>query len=136
MATCRLLDELVARAAQERYDITVVGEEPGGAYNRILLSKVLDGAEPVQVVTKPPAWYAERGIRLVTNVAERLDTSERKLQLRGAEALRYDIAILATGSQRVARPRGLHRGAFRPGGHRSRVAATPLRRPHVAHPPR
>lgn len=102
MATCRFLDELVARDAQERYDITVVGDEPGGAYNRVMLSKVLEGAEPDCVVTKPPAWYERQGISLVApHVAERIDVMERRVVLRGAASLRYDIAILATGSQPI-----------------------------------
>ena len=78
MATCRLLDELVARGAQERYGISVVGDEPGGAYNRVMLSKVLAGNEPDVIVTKPPAWYEEHGVRLVAPcVAERIDLAER-----------------------------------------------------------
>lgn len=102
MATCRLLDELVARNAQERYDITVVGDEPAGAYNRIMLGKVLEGADPDEVVTKPPAWYAEQGIRLVAPaVVDRIDVAERRVVVRDAESLRYDIAILATGSQPI-----------------------------------
>jgi nitrite reductase (NADH) large subunit len=102
MAACRLLDELVARNAQERYGISVVGEEPGGAYNRVQLGKVLEGAEPDAVITKPPAWYAERGIQLhAPRVVERLETGERRVILRDAPPLRYDIAILATGSQPV-----------------------------------
>lgn len=102
MATCRLLDELVARNAQERYDITVVGDEPGGAYNRVMLSKVLEGAEPDVVITKPPAWYEKHGVRLVSPCrVERLDVAERRVIVQDAEALRYDIAILATGSQPI-----------------------------------
>ena len=42
----------------------VFGEERGGAYNRILLSKVLAGEDPDAIVTKPPAWYDERGVAL------------------------------------------------------------------------
>jgi nitrite reductase (NADH) large subunit len=100
MATCRLLDELGARNAQERFDITVVGDEPGGAYNRVMLSKVLEGAEPDAVITKPPEWYAQQGIKLVAPaVAERIDVAERRVVLRDESSLRYDIAILATGSQ-------------------------------------
>ena len=38
-------------------------------------------------------------IRLVTGCAERLEPKERRLLLAGGGALRYDIAILATGSQ-------------------------------------
>ena len=34
MATCRFLDEFVARDAQEMYDITVVGDEPAGLADR------------------------------------------------------------------------------------------------------
>lgn len=119
MATCRLLDELVQRNAQERYDISVVGDEPGGAYNRVMLSRVLDGAEPDVVVTKPPAWYDEHGIRLVAPaVAERLDVAERRVVLREQAPLRYDIAILATGSQPVVpHLEGMHdeRGELKPG---------------------
>src|SRR6187431_791799 len=85
MATCRLLDELVARNAQERYDISVIGDEPGGAYNRVMLSKVLEGAEPDAVVTKPPQWYTDHGMKLVApHVAERVDTTERHVVLRDA----------------------------------------------------
>ena len=102
MATCRFLDEFVARDAQEMYDITVVGDEPAGAYNRVMLGKVLKGAEPDAVITKPRAWYAERGIRLVAPArADRIDVAERRVVLNDAEALHYDIAILATGSQPI-----------------------------------
>jgi nitrite reductase (NADH) large subunit len=119
MATCRLLDELVARNAQERYGITVVGEEPGGAYNRIMLSKVLEGAEPDVVITKPPEWYAERSIELLSpRLVDRIDVSERRVVLRDAPSLRYDVAILATGSQPVVpRLEGMHdeQGQPKPG---------------------
>jgi len=57
MATCRLLDDLFERGAASRFEITVFGEERGGAYNRVLLSKVLGGAEADAIVTKPPSWY-------------------------------------------------------------------------------
>ena len=43
MGTCRLLDELAARGGAFQYEITVFGEEQGGAYNRIMLGKVLAG---------------------------------------------------------------------------------------------
>jgi nitrite reductase (NADH) large subunit len=102
MATCRLLDELVARGGHERYAITVIGDEPGGAYNRVMLSKVLEGAEADAVVTKPRSWYADHDVRLVApSVAERIDMAERRVVLQSGEPLRYDIAILATGSQPV-----------------------------------
>src|SRR5450432_3687428 len=75
MGTCRLLDELVQRGATEQYEITVFGEEQGGAYNRILLGKVLAGDAPDSIVTKAPEWYDRHGIRLVSSTrVARLDT--------------------------------------------------------------
>src|SRR5579863_1933232 len=82
MATCRLLDELVRRGARDRYDITVFGEERGGAYNRVLLSKVLAGESPDGIVTKSPAWYEQHGVRLVDGATvRRLDPGRKSLDV-------------------------------------------------------
>ncbi len=43
MAGARLVAELVMRGGTCDYDITLFGDEPGGSYNRILLSDVLNG---------------------------------------------------------------------------------------------
>lgn len=100
MATCRLLDELVARQAGDRYDISVIGEEPGGAYNRVMLSKVLSGEDPDSVVTKPLDWYESRGITLLSQTkALRIVAPERTITTDTHASLRYDVAVLATGSQ-------------------------------------
>jgi len=61
MGTCRLLDELVRRDATRQYEVTVFGEERGGAYNRILLGRVLSGESPDAIVTKTPEWYDALG---------------------------------------------------------------------------
>ncbi|WP_438042123.1 FAD-dependent oxidoreductase [Sorangium sp. So ce128] len=105
MAACRLLDELMSRGARDRYDITVFGEERGGAYNRVLLSKVLAGEAPDSIVTKPPAWYERNGVRLVsgTSVA-RIDTGSRAVVSADGARHRYDVAVLATGSQPLVPP--------------------------------
>src|SRR6478735_2726845 len=76
MGTCRLLDELVLRHGHEIYEITVYGDEAGGAYNRILLGKVLAGETPDAIVTKPPEWYDRHGMRLLSR------TRVRKLDIR------------------------------------------------------
>ncbi len=100
MASCRLLDELERRGGFDRYDVEVFGEEKGGAYNRVLLSKVLAGDAPDAIVTKPPGWYAARGIRLHDGAAvRRLDTAGKRVETADGGAHRYDVAVLATGSQ-------------------------------------
>jgi len=119
MAACRLLDELQSRGGFDRYDITVFGDERGGAYNRVLLSKVLAGDEPDAIVTKPPAWFTERGIRLHDGVAvKRLDTEAKLIETADGATQRYDVAVLATGSQpRVPPLEGMttDAGDLRPG---------------------
>jgi nitrite reductase (NADH) large subunit len=105
MGTCRLLDELVARDAQRLYEITVYGEEPGGAYNRILLGKVLGGDAPDAIVTKPPEWYDRHGIRLLSRTrVKRLDTLRKNVESEDGQSRRYDLAVLATGSQPLVPP--------------------------------
>jgi nitrite reductase (NADH) large subunit len=100
MATCRLLDELVARGATARYDIIVFGEEPSATYNRILLSRVLAGEAPDDIVTKDAAWFADHGVRLVTGLAvRRLDTTRKLVETDDGATHRYDTVVLATGSQ-------------------------------------
>lgn len=57
MAATRLAQALVERDAQ-RFSITIIGDEPGQAYNRIQLSPVL-GAEKTAGETRllPETWY-------------------------------------------------------------------------------
>jgi nitrite reductase (NADH) large subunit len=105
MATCRLLDELVLREGARQYDVTVFGDERGGAYNRILLGKVLAGEAPDSIVTKPPEWYDRHGFRLTSNTrVVRLDTLRKNLETEEGQSRRYDLAVIATGSQPLVPP--------------------------------
>lgn len=99
MAADRFLDELAVRDVLASFAVTVVGEEPTGAYNRILLSHVLAGAPAGDLSTKPVGWYAANGIELVTGRwVRRLDTDAGHADIGNGERVGYDIAVLATGS--------------------------------------
>src|SRR4051812_47867934 len=105
MGTCRLLDELVARNAQHLYEITVYGDEPGGAYNRIQLGKVLAGEAPNAIVTKPPEWYDRHGMRLLASTrVTKLDIRRKEVLTEDGLGRRYDLAVLATGSKPLVPP--------------------------------
>lgn len=83
-------------------DITVVGDEPGGAYNRAQLPLVLAGtARTDSIELADKSWYATRGIRLVTAAVRRIDRAARLLETDGGQALPYDTLVLATGSAPV-----------------------------------
>src|SRR5438552_12839719 len=97
MATSRLLDELFRR--EVGYDIAVFGEEPHGAYNRILLGRILTGAAADEIMLKPPSWYAERGVTYHSGTRiERLDPVARRLHTADGQSFPYDVAVFATGS--------------------------------------
>ncbi|MFT3923326.1 MAG: FAD-dependent oxidoreductase [Myxococcales bacterium] len=119
MGTCRLLDELVARNAHNLYEITVYGDEPGGAYNRIQLGKVLAGEAPTSIVTKPPEWYDRHGMRLLTSTrVKKIDIRRKEVLTEDGQGRRYDLAVLATGSQPLVPPlEGMQdeTGEMRPG---------------------
>jgi nitrite reductase (NADH) large subunit len=105
MGTCRLLDELAQRDGLKRYDVTVFGEEAGGAYSRMLLGRVLAGGPADAIVTKTPEWYALRGVTLVQGAqVTRLDTPRKLVETADGRSVRYDLAVLATGSQPIVPP--------------------------------
>jgi nitrite reductase (NADH) large subunit len=105
MGTCRLLDEFVARGGTERYEVTVFGEEQGGAYNRIQLGSVLAGENPDVIVTKIPEWYDRHGVRLLSKTrVTKLDTLRKTIETEDGHHRQYDLAILATGSQPLVPP--------------------------------
>ncbi|RLV48457.1 NAD(P)/FAD-dependent oxidoreductase [Nocardioides mangrovicus] len=110
MAATRLVEELVALGSSD--EITVVGDEPGPAYNRILLSAVLEGSHAEEALTlRDTGWYAGHGVRLVggTRVDE-LDRAGRQVVLADGSRLPYDHLVLATGANPTLPPmRGLVR---------------------------
>jgi ferredoxin-nitrate reductase len=101
MAGLAVVEEVLRRRPGEAWGITMLGEEPDGPYNRILLSKLLArtcGAEELEL--RPAGWYAEQGIHLRGgSAAVELDPAHRVVV--AADGLRhaYDALVLATGSR-------------------------------------
>ncbi|WP_413992873.1 NAD(P)/FAD-dependent oxidoreductase [Labrys okinawensis] len=99
MASVRLCEELLA-ATGGRFDITVVGAEPHAGYNRVLLSALLAGdIGEADVKLRDRAWYAARGITLITGRrVTGLDPAGRLARLDDGSSLAFDRVVLATGS--------------------------------------
>lgn len=100
MAAGRFLDELIKRDVSG-FEVTVIGDERQGSYNRIMLSPVLAGETDVPaIIGKPSSWYRDRGIRFVSGVQVKAIERERKCVLTSeGNRLRYDHLILAVGSR-------------------------------------
>ncbi|WP_343995010.1 NAD(P)/FAD-dependent oxidoreductase, partial [Nocardioides dubius] len=98
MAATRLVEELVA--ARYPGAITVLGDEPGPAYNRILLSAVLEGTHSLDaLVLRAPEWFAAHGVdlRLGARVLE-IDREAGEAMLVDGTRIGFDRLVLATGS--------------------------------------
>lgn len=96
-------------AAGAAVDLTVIGEEPRPAYNRVLLAEVLAGRYAPGVTALPEGPVARRlhGVRAV-----RIDRAARLVHCDDGAVVPYDALVLATGSNPVLPPlRGLFRAA-------------------------
>lgn len=99
MAGMRTVDELLL-LAPDLYEITVIGKEPYGNYNRIMLSPVLAGEKNFDdIVLHPREWYQKQGIDLVSSQTV-VDVNRKKKTVTTDAGLSfdYDRLLLATGS--------------------------------------
>lgn len=105
MAGARVAEEILNRDPT-RFSITMVGVEPGGNYNRILLSNVLNGSQSAEQITLNPLdWYERNGIELITSQAAiGLDRAKRRIMLMNGRTLDFDKVIIATGSRPFVPP--------------------------------
>ncbi|GLZ81477.1 FAD/NAD(P)-binding oxidoreductase [Actinorhabdospora filicis] len=88
MAAARLAERLGG------HDVTVVGEEPRPAYNRLLLAKVLTGTLTADDVALTGGGTARLGVA-VSDV----DPRARRVTLADGTGLPYDVLVLATGAR-------------------------------------
>ncbi|GHO58722.1 nitrite reductase large subunit NirB [Ktedonobacter robiniae] len=122
MAGARLVEEIVARGGNERYQIVVFGDEPYGNYNRILLSNVLAGShDPQDIFINPLTWYAQHHIDLRVGMhIHTIDTENKAVYASDGTITTYDKLVIATGSKPFLPPLknllredgGLKTGAF------------------------
>ncbi|MGE8608607.1 MAG: nitrite reductase small subunit NirD [Acinetobacter baumannii] len=99
LAGMRCLEDLLDMAP-DRYEVTVIGEEPWGNYNRIMLSPVLSGEKTIEdIMLHPPKWYDDKGINFIAgDKAVKIDRPRKVVYTEKDQAVDYDRLILATGS--------------------------------------
>jgi len=105
MSGLRVAEEVLDRSPTG-FAVTMLGEEPGPTYNRIMLSKVLARtAGPEDVELQPPSWYSSRGVDLRGgSPAERVDLERRRVIGPDGEVHSFDALVLATGSRPFVPP--------------------------------
>jgi ferredoxin-nitrate reductase len=106
MAGLAVVEEALRRRPAEDWRIVMLGEEPGPAYNRVLLSKLLARTcGPAELELRPLSWYAAHGVDLRGGCrAQELDPGERCVTDEAGGRHPYDALVLATGSRPFVPP--------------------------------
>ncbi|EFM10432.1 nitrite reductase (NAD(P)H), large subunit [Paenibacillus curdlanolyticus YK9] len=99
MAGVRCVEEIL-NLQPDAFDVTIFGAEPHPNYNRIMLSKVLQGDTPMSEITiNDWQWYRDRGITLYTGeTVTRIDKDRQVVYTDQGRKATYDKLIIATGS--------------------------------------
>ncbi|OHD54654.1 MAG: hypothetical protein A2Y33_02420 [Spirochaetes bacterium GWF1_51_8] len=98
MACGKLVEEIVQRKSAN-FDITVIGEEKGGVYNRVKLINLLKSDESPDFWTHSEPWFRDNGVRGVFGTpAVHIDKEKRLVRLADNTVYPYDTLVLATGA--------------------------------------
>jgi nitrite reductase (NADH) large subunit len=100
MAGARLIEDIIARGGNDKFDFVMFGDEPYGNYNRILLSSVLAGThKPHDIFINTLAWYEQNNVRLHAGVrVTKIDKETKRVIAAGDVVEPYDKLVIATGS--------------------------------------
>jgi assimilatory nitrate reductase electron transfer subunit len=109
MAGAKLVDELLTRDPDGGCQVTVLGDEPHPAYNRILLAELLAGRYAPETIALPAACRGRPvSVRLGVRVTA-IDRRAGRVRLDDDSTVAYDALVLATGASPVLPPlAGLH----------------------------
>jgi len=92
----RFLESLPAEAP---YSVTVLGEEPRPAYDRVQLSAFFCGKSADDLSLVGAGFFEKNGIALnLSERAVRVDRDRRRVHTSGGRELEYDVLVIATGS--------------------------------------
>lgn len=81
-------------------DLVLIGAEPMTPYERPPLSKEYLRGESDHVFVRPPEWYGEHDVDArFGSVAERVNVTDRVVELEGGERIPFDQVVIATGSR-------------------------------------
>ncbi len=99
MVGFKFCEKLLAAGSGKDFDVTVFGEEPLPAYDRVHLSAYISGSTVEELQMAPREWYAENGITLRTNeLIVAIDRNRKTVISHSGTEAPYDKLVLATGS--------------------------------------
>jgi nitrite reductase (NADH) large subunit len=105
MVGYKFCEKFVAQEQSKDFEITVFGEEPRPAYDRVHLSEFFENQDAKALEMAPAEWYKENGITLV--VGERvsdINRNNKTIATSKDRGFSYDYLVLATGSSAFVPP--------------------------------
>ncbi len=105
MAGISCIEEIL-RLDPSRYSISIFGAEKFPNYNRILLSKVLQGDTAMEsIILNPLPWYEENGLHLhLGKPICHIHRDRKQVVTADGNKYPYDVLLLATGSHPIMLP--------------------------------
>lgn len=105
MVGYKFCEKFVANSGNEAFKVTVFGEEPRPAYDRVHLSEFFENQDAKALEMAPAEWYAENGIELITGErVSDIHRSTKTITTVKDREFSYDYLVLATGSSAFVPP--------------------------------
>jgi len=105
MVGYKFCEKFVEKLEAKDFKITVFGEEPRPAYDRVHLSEFFENQDAKALEMAPAAWYDDKGINLL--VGERvadINRTSKTITTVKDRVFSYDYLVLATGSSPFVPP--------------------------------
>lgn len=110
MVGYKFCEKLIAKAKEINFEITVFGEEPRPAYDRVHLSEYFAGktgkrSSAEDLTIAPLDWYFDNGIKIhLSDPVTNIDREAKTVSSHHGLTITYDYLVLATGSAAFVPP--------------------------------
>ncbi|KAE8227120.1 hypothetical protein CF319_g378 [Tilletia indica] len=89
------------KGGHNQWRVTVIGEEPYIAYNRVGLSQYFANRDIETLYLNPLSWYKQHTNKLTYHTGDLvtlIDHESKKVQTQSGREIDYDVCVVATGS--------------------------------------
>ena len=105
MVGFKFCEKFISKLGQEKYQITIFGEEPRRAYDRVHLSEYFAGKTADDLSMSTLNWYSENNIILNTSeLITDINREQKTIHTHLEKTHTYDYLVLATGSSAFVPP--------------------------------
>ena len=105
MVGYKFCEKFIAKTGSEKFQITVFGEEPRRAYDRVHLSEYFAGKTAEDLSMSTSNWYEDNNIILNTSeLITDINREEKTIHTHLEKTHAYDYLVLATGSAAFVPP--------------------------------